>query len=88
MTAIDGVYIFGEIIPDFFKFIQRTIVGKKVKQLRREGWVPAVIYGQSDPVTVQVERAEVDLVCACSQRTGQKGPFPCLFFISRNRNVL
>ncbi|NKQ37522.1 MAG: 50S ribosomal protein L25 [Chloroflexi bacterium] len=33
----------------------RVVVGKKVKQLRRDGWVPAVIYGQQDPVNVQIE---------------------------------
>lgn len=38
---------------------QRTIVGKQVNQLRRQGWVPAVIYGQSDPLLVQVDRAEL-----------------------------
>jgi large subunit ribosomal protein L25 len=30
-------------------------VGKKVKQLRREGIIPAVIYGQKEPVTIQLE---------------------------------
>lgn len=34
----------------------REVVGKKVKALRREGLVPGVIYGQSDPVNVQMER--------------------------------
>jgi large subunit ribosomal protein L25 len=33
----------------------RTVTGKKVKQLRREGYVPAVIYGQSEPVSIQIE---------------------------------
>ncbi|MCB8926644.1 MAG: 50S ribosomal protein L25 [Ardenticatenaceae bacterium] len=33
----------------------RAVVGKKVKQLRREGMVPAVIYGINDPVTIQLE---------------------------------
>lgn len=33
----------------------RTVVGKKVKQLRRNGIVPAVIYGVSDPVSIQIE---------------------------------
>ncbi|MCP4361686.1 MAG: 50S ribosomal protein L25 [Chloroflexi bacterium] len=33
----------------------RTIKGKKVKQLRREGFIPAVIYGQKDPMTIQFE---------------------------------
>jgi large subunit ribosomal protein L25 len=33
----------------------RSVVGKKVKQLRREGIIPAVIYGQKEPVTIQLE---------------------------------
>lgn len=34
----------------------REVVGKQVKALRREGLVPGVIYGQSEPVNVQMER--------------------------------
>jgi large subunit ribosomal protein L25 len=33
----------------------RTIVGKKAKQLRRNGFIPAVIYGQSNTVHIQIE---------------------------------
>ena len=33
----------------------RTIVGKKVKQLRRTGMIPAVIYGQKESVNIQLE---------------------------------
>ncbi len=33
----------------------RTTFGKKSKQLRRDGLVPAVIYGRRDPVHIQVE---------------------------------
>jgi large subunit ribosomal protein L25 len=33
----------------------RAIIGKKVKQLRREGIVPAVIYGINDPITIQMD---------------------------------
>ncbi len=33
----------------------RSVIGKKVKQLRREGWIPAVIYGKDDPIHVQIE---------------------------------
>lgn len=33
----------------------RTVVGKQVKQLRRDGMIPAVIYGTQDPVTIQLE---------------------------------
>ncbi|RMD52040.1 MAG: 50S ribosomal protein L25 [Candidatus Thermofonsia bacterium] len=34
----------------------RTVSGKKVKQLRREGIIPAVIYGQQEPVSIQLEQ--------------------------------
>jgi large subunit ribosomal protein L25 len=34
----------------------RAVVGKKVKQLRRTGMIPAVIYGTNDPVTIQLEK--------------------------------
>lgn len=33
----------------------RAVIGKQVKQLRREGLIPAVIYGLNDPVTIQLE---------------------------------
>ncbi len=33
----------------------RTVVGKKVKQLRRNGFVPGVVYGLNDPFNVQIE---------------------------------
>ncbi|MBK8984744.1 MAG: 50S ribosomal protein L25 [Chloroflexi bacterium] len=34
----------------------RTIVGKQVKQLRRQGWTPAVIYStQQEPMNIQLE---------------------------------
>ena len=33
----------------------RSTFGKKSKQLRREGMIPAVIYGKRDPVHIQVE---------------------------------
>ncbi len=32
----------------------RTVTGKKVKSLRREGLVPGIIYGQSEPVKIQM----------------------------------
>src|SRR5574341_182927 len=39
---------------------KRTILGKKVKRLRREGQVPAIVYGpNSDPVAIQTERREL-----------------------------
>lgn len=35
---------------------KRTVLGKQVKQLRRQGWVPAVMYGHGfDPVPLQFE---------------------------------
>jgi len=37
----------------------RTIVGKKVKQLRREGFVPAIIYGKEAPDTIQLKRKQL-----------------------------
>lgn len=33
----------------------RTVIGKKVKQLRRNGIIPAVIYGATAPVNIQIE---------------------------------
>ena len=34
----------------------REITGKQVNQLRREGWIPGVIYGRKDPVAVQMDQ--------------------------------
>ena len=39
----------------------RTVVGKKVRRLRREGWVPAVLYGpgvESRPLQIRAAEAE------------------------------
>jgi large subunit ribosomal protein L25 len=33
----------------------RTIIGKKAKQLRRDGFIPAVIYGQGQNIKIQIE---------------------------------
>jgi large subunit ribosomal protein L25 len=33
----------------------RTVIGKQVKQLRRGGLVPAVIYGIKEPLTIQLD---------------------------------
>jgi large subunit ribosomal protein L25 len=33
----------------------RTVVGKQVKQIRREGLIPAIIYGQKEAVKIQLE---------------------------------
>ncbi|MBL7064628.1 MAG: 50S ribosomal protein L25 [Anaerolineae bacterium] len=36
---------------------KRTVLGKQVNQLRRQGWVPAVMYGRGfDPVPLQFKR--------------------------------
>lgn len=34
---------------------QRTVLGKKSSQLRRAGIIPAVVYGQSEPLHIQVD---------------------------------
>ena len=39
----------------------RTVTGKKVKQLRREGLVPAVIYGLKEPESIQVNALKTQL---------------------------
>lgn len=33
----------------------RTVVGKQVKQLRRENIIPAIIYGQQEPINIQLD---------------------------------
>lgn len=38
----------------------RTVTGKKVKQIRRQGMVPGVIYGQSEPVNIQMEEIQLN----------------------------
>jgi large subunit ribosomal protein L25 len=40
----------------------REITGKKVKQLRREGITPAVIYGASEPVSVQLDAHTLHMI--------------------------
>ena len=37
----------------------RSVVGKKVKYLRREGVVPCVVYGRADPMNIQGPELEV-----------------------------
>ncbi len=32
----------------------RTVSGKQVRQLRRDGWVPAVLYGVNAPANIQL----------------------------------
>ena len=44
---------------------KRTVLGKKVKSLRREGLVPAVLYGhETESLPLQVEERELDRVLA------------------------
>ncbi|HID89972.1 MAG TPA: 50S ribosomal protein L25 [Anaerolineae bacterium] len=44
---------------------KRTITGKKVRRLRREGWVPAVVYGPGvESRSLQVRRREAEAVLA------------------------
>ena len=38
----------------------RTVTGKKVKQIRRQGLVPGVLYGQSEPVNIQMEEIQLN----------------------------
>ncbi len=43
----------------------RTVIGKRVKALRRQGWVPAVIYGRHlQPIPIQVESGELRRILA------------------------
>lgn len=43
----------------------RTVVGKQVKRLRREGWVPGVVYGHGfDPLPLQFEERALSRVLA------------------------
>lgn len=43
----------------------RTVTGKQVKALRRQGWIPAVLYGRHiRPMTIQVEGKELQRVLA------------------------
>ncbi|MBN1639912.1 MAG: 50S ribosomal protein L25 [Anaerolineae bacterium] len=47
----------------------RTVIGKGVKVLRREGIVPLVVYGRSAPVSAQAP--ELDVARAIAQAGGQ-----------------
>jgi len=43
----------------------RTVIGKQVKALRRQGWIPAVLYGRHiRPMALQVESQELQRVLA------------------------
>jgi large subunit ribosomal protein L25 len=42
---------------------RRTVLGKKVKHLRREGWIPAVVFGaKQDATPIQMEERELNAV--------------------------
>lgn len=38
---------------------KRELIGKQVKQLRREGIIPAIIYGQQEAIAIQLERLKL-----------------------------
>ncbi len=47
------------------KVQKREVLGKKVKSLRRQGLVPAVMYGhETEPVAIQIEERELNRVLA------------------------
>ncbi len=46
----------------------RKVVGKKVKQLRRDGIIPGIIYGQSDPQSIQMNNIDLRRVLRASSR--------------------
>jgi large subunit ribosomal protein L25 len=41
---------------------KRSVVGKQVKQLRRQGQTPAVVYGKHEPVSIQLETHSTSLI--------------------------
>ncbi len=47
----------------------RTVVGKKVKVLRKNGIIPGVIYGQGEPVNVQMENLSLRRVLRVASTT-------------------
>jgi len=66
---------------------KRTLTGKKVRRLRREGWVPAVIYGpgvEGRPLQVRRREAEAVLAEAGTSQlvsvlvSGERGPLHTL----------
>jgi len=45
------------------KAIKREVVGKQVKTLRRQGWLPAIIYGSGfDPVPISLDYLEANRI--------------------------
>ena len=65
---------------------KRTVIRKQVKQLRRDGWVPAVLYGANvKSVALQVEAGKAEKVVSAagtsqliSVRIGKKKPVQAL----------
>lgn len=50
--------------------VPRTVVGKKVKRIRREGWVPMVLYGPGfEPELYQANDIEINRVLAAAGMT-------------------
>lgn len=50
--------------------VPRTVVGKKVKRIRREGWVPMVLYGPGfEPELYQANDPEINRVLAAAGMT-------------------
>ena len=67
--------------------VPRTVTGKKVNQIRREKWVPMVVYGPGfEPEIYQARHSEFDRVLSLAGMTtlvslqveGQKGPYSVL----------
>ena len=49
-------------MPEYIKIdaTKRTVVGKQVKQLRREGMVPAIVYGpEREPLSLTLDKREL-----------------------------
>jgi large subunit ribosomal protein L25 len=46
-----------------FEVNRREVIGKKVKQLRRDGELPAVVYGHNiDPISISLEYQEASKI--------------------------
>jgi large subunit ribosomal protein L25 len=51
---------------------KRSILGKKVKRLRREGLIPAILYGpETAPIPLQVKERDIESILA---KAGTKRP--------------
>ena len=47
----------------------RAITGKKVKKLRKSGFIPAIVYGRRDPMSIKLPRRETMRVLRRAGRT-------------------